>query len=322
MPVDSLNIATHTVPAVTAQTVATATTHTAVKSVSKAKTDEQTDTTAGPQIITEQWIKLSADSLPLDSMPIIKALDAIPDTIAEVAEPEPEPYTVGLEGVARAKMAGNNSMIITVLMGMFLLLAFSFKHFRRLFNNYIQELWSVRNRANVFDEHTANETRVLVLLILQLCMFSAILLYSWLNIQSPLPPERQVPDLAIVTGIMVAYYVFQLVAYNLVGFTFSDNLGRKHWIQGFNASQSLLALASAVPTLVIIFYPDASMPMLYLAAGLYIVARLIFISKGFRIFYSNIGSLLYFILYLCTLEIIPTIIVYAAAKFLLNLAAQ
>ena len=38
---------------------------------------------------------------------------------------------------------------------------------------------------------------------------------------------------------------------------------------------------------------------------LYIIARVIFICKGFIVFYDNFYSLLYFILYLCTLEIAP-----------------
>ncbi|MDE6655263.1 MAG: DUF4271 domain-containing protein [Muribaculaceae bacterium] len=43
-----------------------------------------------------------------------------------------------------------------------------------------------------------------------------------------------------------------------------------------------------------------------------------FIIKGFRIFYHKIWSLLYFILYLCTLEIVPLIILYLTALSLVN----
>ncbi|MBP3590263.1 MAG: DUF4271 domain-containing protein, partial [Muribaculaceae bacterium] len=40
---------------------------------------------------------------------------------------------------------------------------------------------------------------------------------------------------------------------------------------------------------------------------IYVSARLIFIIKGFKIFYNGFISLIYFILYLCTLEIVPLI---------------
>ncbi|MDE6240375.1 MAG: DUF4271 domain-containing protein, partial [Muribaculaceae bacterium] len=45
----------------------------------------------------------------------------------------------------------------------------------------------------------------------------------------------------------------------------------------------------------------------------YLLFRLVFISNGFSIFYRNIFSLVYFILYLCTLEIIPLIYVFKLA---------
>jgi len=41
---------------------------------------------------------------------------------------------------------------------------------------------------------------------------------------------------------------------------------------------------------------------------LYLVARLIFIIKGIRIFYSNLTSIVYFILYLCAVEIVPVVV--------------
>ncbi|MGM9811684.1 MAG: DUF4271 domain-containing protein [Muribaculaceae bacterium] len=43
---------------------------------------------------------------------------------------------------------------------------------------------------------------------------------------------------------------------------------------------------------------------------IYFVCRLIYIIKGFRIFFNNFTSIFYFILYLCSGEIIPLIAVY------------
>ncbi|MDE6061420.1 MAG: DUF4271 domain-containing protein, partial [Duncaniella sp.] len=47
----------------------------------------------------------------------------------------------------------------------------------------------------------------------------------------------------------------------------------------------------------------------------YVLVRLIFIFKGFRLFYDNFGSLLYFILYLCTLEIVPPVLLWRCIGF-------
>ena len=112
---------------------------------------------------------------------------------------------------------------------------------------------------------------------------------------------------------MAAYYIFQLAAYNTVGYIFTSTERRSAWIAGFNASQSMLGIALIIPVLLAVFYPAADKAVIVIAASLYFIARLLFIVKGFRIFFINFSSLLYFILYLCALEIIPVLFVYKMA---------
>ncbi|MCH5320108.1 MAG: DUF4271 domain-containing protein, partial [Paramuribaculum sp.] len=54
----------------------------------------------------------------------------------------------------------------------------------------------------------------------------------------------------------------------------------------------------------------------YFAMVLYVLARIMFIVKGFRIFYTNSASIVYFILYLCSLEIVPVTIFFYLAYLL------
>ncbi len=56
--------------------------------------------------------------------------------------------------------------------------------------------------------------------------------------------------------------------------------------------------------------PEWTTPMLWLSAAIYAASRAVFVVKGFKIFYHKLRSLLYFILYLCTLEIIPVLLIY------------
>ena len=67
------------------------------------------------------------------------------------------------------------------------------------------------------------------------------------------------------------------------------------------------------PAAAALFYPGASATLATMAAIMYIIGRICFICKGFRIFFNNIFSLLYFILYLCGAEIIPILLVYRKA---------
>lgn len=239
---------------------------------------------------------------------------------AEVPPPPPSAtWSTGLDGTARTVSVGDNSGVLTMVTVVLVLMMISYKHCRRLFSTLWQEMRAMRHRANAFDEHTTNETRVLALMALQWCMCTGLLLYSGLGLSGvTLAPAKAFVDTGCMILLMMAYYVMQWVAYQALGYTFSTPTGRRLFVQGFTASQSLLGFALIIPALVSIFYPSAAFAAVIVGISLYLIARIAFITKGFRIFYTNFGSLFYFILYLCTLEIIPLILVYNSALFLVN----
>jgi hypothetical protein len=80
------------------------------------------------------------------------------------------------------------------------------------------------------------------------------------------------------------------------------------WIDGFKSTQAFLGLTLLPVLFLLMLYPTYGKLLLGVAAGLYLLARLIFIYKGFRIFYSNLSSIIYFILYLCAVEIVPLVV--------------
>lgn len=246
------------------------------------------------------------------------------DSIAHVRElesiPPPPAWTTGIEGTTRVETIGDNSGVLAVVACVFVLMLLSYRSSARLFSKLWHDMWGLRKRENVFDEHTSNETRTLAIMALQWCVCIGLLLYSAISTlgAAPLPATEAFPDTAKLIALAAAYYVVQLGAYALLGYTFSDNFGRMALLQGFTASQSMVSFMLLVPALVSIFYPVAATVAIGVAAGLYLLARIAFISKGFRIFYTNFGSLFYFILYLCSLEIIPLIIVYDIALLIVH----
>ncbi len=70
-------------------------------------------------------------------------------------------------------------------------------------------------------------------------------------------------------------------------------------------TQPFAGLALSIPAAIFIAHPEWAPALTVCALVLYLAARILFIIKGFRIFYRGFGSFVYFILYLCTLEIIP-----------------
>lgn len=250
------------------------------------------------------------------------------ETVVVAAEPDPDPWLSGMEGEERTVPIGADSGILSLVTGLLLMMMLIVRRCRKLFGALWQELLGMRRRANAFDDRTTSESSALTLMAVQWSVCAGILLYSAVALggaagiasifgaDAPAAPEPRAPFVAtaMLIGLAMAYYAAQLATYWLLGYVFADPAGRRLYVQGFTASQSLLGFALLVPALVAIFYQGAAPAMTLAAAALYVLARIIFIIKGFRIFYRNFGSLLYFILYLCAVEILPLIFVYRLAS--------
>jgi len=184
-----------------------------------------------------------------------------------------------------------------------------YKYIRNLKHNMV----SVRRRENMFEDHTVNETRILGALIANTCVNEGLLLYSALDyytqLGSLLHGIHSALAVLLLVAVAVVFYLGQLLAYKVVGYVFTDRVNSKLWLDGFKASQSLLGLLLLPVTALALLNPAHASVWLWLAAGLYVAARVVFICKGFRIFYEKLPSIVYFILYLCAVEIVPISIV-------------
>ena len=219
----------------------------------------------------------------------------------------PPAWQSGVAGVERPVTPATDSGVLAMVVAVIVMIGLNMRHVKRIFRSLPQDLLSVRRRSNAFDEHTANETRVTILQLLQLWVYEGLLLFMWLR-DTPVSESGLTTRVAMLVGLACAFYLFQLGNCMTIGYVFADKLSATLWRRGLNASQITLGWALTVPALVSLFYPGLTGDMLLLAAILYVLSRICYIYKGFRIFYHKFPSLLYFILYLCTSEIIPVII--------------
>ena len=179
--------------------------------------------------------------------------------------------------------------------------------------NFFHYMFSTRRRENLFEDHTVNETSIQAALVANTCIVKGFIIYLAVQLMWPvfaLSLQQGVfLHVAAYSGLALAFYAAQWVVFKLLGYTFLDAVGSKLWIDGFKASQSFLGLTLLPVLVLLMLYPAHGKLLLTVAASLYLVARLIFIYKGFRIFYGNLSSILYFLLYLCAVEIVPLVLV-------------
>ena len=214
-------------------------------------------------------------------------------------------WSQGMPAEPRAMLPGYDSGVMVMLIAALVILATNFRHCSTYLKNLPANLWSIKKRDNAFDEtHTLSETRIVLSMALIVCIMEGIIVYSLLP--GIVPPGWGVgAGVGIATAAAGLFYALQLAAYSFTGYLFGTPRDRSLWVKGFNASQALLVILLTVPAHWLLFNPGAAVSVAIIAAICYFLAKMVFICKGFRIFYENSFSLLYFILYLCTLEIAP-----------------
>ena len=220
------------------------------------------------------------------------------------------PYTSGMEPAGRTLLPGYDSGVLCMLIAVFLLLAFNMRHCSTFIKNFSYDLWSVRRTDNTFVVRTFSETGIQMSIVLLACLCEGIIVNAAMTsggISTPLPAFHEI---AALSATAVVYYLWQICAYRVVGYVFTDKLSARQWLKGFNASYALLGIMLVIPALIVLFNPGAAAVVVTVGTVCYLIVRLIFIFKGFRLFYDNFGSLLYFILYLCTLEIVPVVLIF------------
>ena len=229
------------------------------------------------------------------------------DTVAVMQVPpasEAHPYT--------ASPLHDTPSMALLLAGL-LAMAMSYHTGYKYIENFFHNMFSTRRRENLFEDHTVNETGILAALIANACIVQGFIIYFAVQLLQPQLAQALQSGvfLHIASFCLIAagFYIAQLLVYKLIGFTFTDKVGSKLWIDGFKASQSFLGLLLLLVLVPLMLFPAGSKMLLIMAAVMYILARLIFIYKGFRIFYGSLSSCIYFILYLCAVEIVPLALV-------------
>ncbi len=263
------------------------------------------------------WRPVLTDTVASDTVQVVAKVYGL--TLEAPVEPKVEhmPSSFGM------------SCIFSAIFVLFCVIGLRFRNNIKYLTTLLRNLVEVRVRHNVFDE-TVRETSFLVLLNLLWSCSAGIILCRFLRYTLPgadtgasfgIPALTTHPALCMVIcmGIAVVYTCFMALAYLTVGNVFSDRVRARMWLKGFAASQGVLSALWLPLSLLLIFYPEWSEVLFWIALVTFLLAKIVFIWKGFRIFFTRFSSWVLFLYYLCSLEIVPLILTYWAALFLCSL---
>ena len=206
------------------------------------------------------------------------------------------------------------SFILCGIFILFLIIALRFRNNVKYAVTMFRNLVETRTRQNVFDD-TVRETSLIVLLNILWCACAGIICYCVFQYLYPseAPFGQRAIGMLVGMGLATLYALFMWGCYSAVGWIFSDKSHAELWVKGFSASQALMTPAFFIISLLGICRPETALGVGFTAIIIFILAKLVFIWKGYRIFFYQFSSWVLFLCYLCSLEIVPLILCYRCA---------
>ena len=158
-----------------------------------------------------------ADTVHVELCPlIVNPLDT-----AMAISSRPASYLYGLEPGAKMHNPGNDSFILGAFIALVVFFIFNFKSLHRFLGVYGKALYKLRKSENVFDDHTASEARINIMLVVQWCFCVAVILYFWLySVYMPVSCPTYGGYMGTIGRLFllaVVYYVLQFLSYAVVG---------------------------------------------------------------------------------------------------------
>lgn len=265
----------------------------------------------------EQPIKIS------DATPVLEEEQGVSDTVAAETDTHtvikmerPSEQHTSAQAATASAASDYSSWVILALIVLFLLISFRFRHNFKYIKNLLHETTGSIGRRNLFAD-TMRETTFLTLLILLSIVSSGMILASAVSFFktgfTPVPGEFP-QDLWLYTCIFGGYFVLQWIAYLFLGNTFTSASKTAGWVQGFKAGTALMAPPLFIIAMLGVFYPSLLPILLILAFIVYFSSRILFIFKGFRIFFTHSTYFLLFLYYLCSVEIVPVLLIWQFAQ--------
>lgn len=244
---------------------------------------------------------LAAKELPEDTV----AVDTVvhDTTYVIVIESEPEPELPGRDVDADSGM----SWIIAGMLLLFTIVAIRFRKNSKFLAGALRDATDTRERGNVFDD-TVRESSFMVILNVLWTVCAGILLSG----------GREIMPALICIGATMLYQAFMTGLYAMMGNVFSDKLHTRMWLHGLWAVTGLSTLIFFPAALMMLCYPEEAQTALWIALAGLIIMKILLIRKSFRIFFTKITSWVLFLYYLCSLEVVPIIMLYFGSKFFIE----
>lgn len=210
-----------------------------------------------------------------------------------------------------------DNFVTIILLLVFFLVVWVVSRSRRFLEANLKDFFRTRKRENLFAEHTETELRGQVFLIFQTCFVLGILFFDYTQnymaeVFNQVSPYK---ILGTATAVCLVYYLMKLLLYNVVNAVFFDRERNEQWIEAYLLCILGLGLALFPVALLVVYFDLSFRMVVILSLCVLLVVKVLLFYKCLSLFFRSPLGWIHLILYFCTLEITPLLLLWQALAF-------
>jgi hypothetical protein len=253
--------------------------------------------------------KVVSDSIvKSDSLAMLDSLRVV-DSIKAIAK-----IPTGFIGTPHPSVPNTESWVFLVLLALFFLLIYSLGRSFALISDTVNNFFQVKERSSIFSKATVNDSSLRFLLSI---FAIGVLSFFACLLQHNSSVTISIKEFGLFLLATSVFFCIKYLILDLIGYVFLNRI---------NFKMAKVAYFNVVSLLGVMLFPFL---FFHIYAGEYIsgiadiislilcvCAAILIIIKLFQIFFQKILASFYILLYLCTLEFLPLIILFKVYKLI------
>jgi hypothetical protein len=106
------------------------------------------------------------------------------------------------------------------------------------------------------------------------------------------------------------FIVYKYLTYAFISYIFFDKETERRWNDTFSSAICVSGVILFFPALILFYTEQIDAYGVYFVLFYFIILQILLLYRQFELFFNKKGGWIYFILYLCTLEMIPLFLLY------------
>lgn len=218
----------------------------------------------------------------------------------------------GVEGVPIPYSPAMDDAIALTLLACFFLTSIALSRGKRFLSQQVKDFMLQRERASIFDTSTAADMRYLLVLVLQTCVLSGIVLFNHFYDSVPQLMSRVSPLLllGIYIGSCLGYFLLKWLVYMFTGWISFDKNKTSMWLESYSALIYYVGFALFPFVLFLIYFDLSPTNLIIIGIIILIFSKILMFYKWVKLFFHQFDQVFPLIVYFCALEIVPCLLLY------------